>query len=93
LSENRLKTGVPTGRGGLSFPQSFLFPKIFRIKSKDDYELHDKLVSHWGSERGTGGAPVLLQAVKMVYPGGRNRGGSVDGGVVGAVGTKNIPWW
>jgi hypothetical protein len=44
-------TGVPTGGDGLSSPQSFLFPKISRIKSKDVYELHGKLVSHWCGER------------------------------------------
>jgi hypothetical protein len=51
LSESRLETGVPTGGGGLSLAQSFLFQRISWDKSKDVYELHDKLVSHWSGER------------------------------------------
>ena len=51
LSESRLETGVPTGGGGLSFAQSFLFRRMSWLKSKDVYELHDKFVSHWSGER------------------------------------------
>jgi hypothetical protein len=56
LVRKPVEIGVPTGGGGLLFPQRFLFPKISWVKSKDVYELHNKPVSHWSGGRRTDGA-------------------------------------